>query len=102
MAKEFDGDAEGLSARRAETAEVHGAFCDLPALLHATRGEGMPGNVRLEEVQAMKARGVEHVRHRMVDMPTDMDAKSKVACMRKATTEAFAARRRRRACLTRG
>ena len=41
----------------------------------------------------MKARGVEHVRHRMVVMPTDMLAESKIARMRKAAADAAEARR---------
>ena len=88
LVQQFDGDAEGLSARRAETAEVRGALCDVPSFLHVMHGQGMPGNQGLEEVKAMKARGVEHVRHRMVDMPTDMLAKSKIARMRKAAADA--------------
>ena len=62
LAEELDDDAAAQSERRAETLEVRGALCDLPAFLNVVQGEGMPQNAKLDQMKAMKARGVEHVR----------------------------------------
>ena len=58
-------------ARREETAEVLAALTapELPAFLRAASDQGVPGNRRMDEVQAMKKRGIEHVRDRRAEIP---------------------------------
>ena len=75
-------DKEALvRARSAETVEVREALCDLPAFLQVVRGEGLPQDAALDEMRAMKARVVEHVRWRSVKEPDDIDSKAMISCM---------------------
>ena len=64
---ELEDDASFFSARSAETVEVREALCDLPAFVKVVRGEGLPQDAALDEMRAMKARGVEHARYRSVN-----------------------------------
>ena len=79
---DLEDDAAIQSARSAATVEVRVALCDLPAFLKVAHGEGMPKDAVLDEVRAMKARGVEHVRYRSVNTPDDIESKAKISRMR--------------------
>ena len=81
LAAELADHAPFFSERSAETVEVRQALSDLPAFLEVVRGEGLQENAALEEMQAMKARGVEHVRWRSVEVPDDIDSKAKILRM---------------------
>ena len=78
---ELEDDAPFCSKRFAETVEVRQALCDLPAFLKVVRGEGLREDAALDEMRAMKARGVEHVRWRSVEVPDDIDSKAKISRM---------------------
>ena len=79
---DLEDDAAIQSARSAATVEVRVALCDLPAFLKVAHGEGMPKDAVLDQVRAMKARGVEHVRYRSVNTPDDIESKAKISRMR--------------------
>ena len=82
LSADLDGGAAAQRARWADTVEVRAALCGLTTLLKVAQGEGMPQSAMLDDVRAMKAKGVEQVRGRNVDAPSVIDSIARIACMR--------------------
>ena len=84
LKSEHPDDASFPSARSAETVEVREALGALPPYLKRIRGQGMPRDQEFDEMKAMKARGVEHVRWRNVTIADDMSLRAVVSRMQGA------------------
>ncbi|CAK0874574.1 unnamed protein product, partial [Prorocentrum cordatum] len=87
----------GLAAAR-ESREVRAALgaevLPIPDCLKLVQGQPMASNAALDDVRAMKSRGVEHVRHRVIDEPDDPEVQDNIDRMRREAWEKHEERRR--------
>ena len=87
LGAQLSDEAVAEGERRADTVEVRVALSDLPEFLRVVHGVGMPQSDVLQKIKAMKARGVEHVRWRSVDVPEDIGSKAEIYRIRQHVHE---------------
>ncbi|CAK0818065.1 unnamed protein product [Prorocentrum cordatum] len=89
---------EGGPAAARESRELRAALgaevLPIPDVLKLVQGQPMASNAALHDVRAMKCRGVEHVRHRVIDEPDDPEVQDNIDRMRREAWEKHEERRR--------
>ena len=96
--EELAGEPDGDPAAARESREVRAALgaegVPIPDFLKLAQGQPMASNAALDDVRAMKLRGVEHVRYRVIDEPDDPEVQDNIDRMRRDAWEKHEERRR--------
>ncbi|CAK0842096.1 unnamed protein product, partial [Prorocentrum cordatum] len=97
LAEKPDGDPAAARESREVRAALGAEVLPIPDFLKLVQGQPMASNAALDDVRAMKSRGVEHARHRVIDEPDDPEAQDNIDRMRREAWEKHEERRRTRA-----
>ncbi|CAK0889554.1 unnamed protein product, partial [Prorocentrum cordatum] len=94
LAEKPDGGPAAARDSREVRAALGAEVLPIPDFLKLVQGQPMASNAALDDVRAMKSRGVEHVRHRVIDEPGDPEVQDDIDRMRREAWENHEERRR--------
>ncbi|CAK0808294.1 unnamed protein product [Prorocentrum cordatum] len=94
LAEKPDGGPAAARESREVRAALGAEVLPIPDFLKLVQGQPMASNAALDDVRAMKSRGVEHVRYRVIDEPDDPEAQDNIDRMRREAWEKHEERRR--------
>ncbi|CAK0848548.1 unnamed protein product [Prorocentrum cordatum] len=94
LAEKPDGDPAAARESREARAALGAEVLPIPDFLKLVQGQPMASNAALDDVRAMKSRGVEHARRRVVDEPDDPEVQDNIDRMRREAWEKHEERRR--------
>ncbi|CAK0881622.1 unnamed protein product [Prorocentrum cordatum] len=94
LAEKPDGDPAAARESREVRAALGPEVLPIPDFLKLVQGQPMASNAALDDVRAMKSRGVERVRHRVIDEPDDLEVQDNIDRMRREAWEKHEERRR--------
>ncbi|CAK0833447.1 unnamed protein product [Prorocentrum cordatum] len=94
LAEKPDGGPAAARESREVRAALGAEVLPIPDVLKLAQGQPMDSNAALDDVRAMKSRGVEHVRHRVIDEPSDPEVQDNIDRMRREAWEKHEERRR--------
>ncbi|CAK0842179.1 unnamed protein product, partial [Prorocentrum cordatum] len=94
LAERPDGGQAAARQSREVRAALGAEVLPIPDFLKLVQGQPMASNAALDDVRAMKSRGVEHVRHRVIDEPDDPEVQDNIDRMRREAWEKYEGRRR--------
>ncbi|CAK0895493.1 unnamed protein product, partial [Prorocentrum cordatum] len=95
LAEKPDGGPAAARESREVRAALGAEVLPIPYFLMLVQGQPMASNAALDDVRAMKSRGVEHARHRVIDEPDDPEVQDNIDRMRR---EAWEKHEERRTC----
>ncbi|CAK0810847.1 unnamed protein product, partial [Prorocentrum cordatum] len=94
LAEKPDGGPAAARESREVRAALGAEVPPIPDFLKLAQGQPMASNAALEDVRAMKSRGVERVRCRVIDGPDDPEVQDNIDSMRREAWEKHEERRR--------
>ena len=94
LAEKPDGDPAAARESREVRAALGAEVLPIPSFLNLEQGQPMASNAALDAVRAMKRRGVEHVRYRVIDEPDDPEVQDNIEWMRRVALQKHEWRRR--------